>query len=93
MRSDLLVLDADIRALDAFVRERGEIDAKRQTHKRAFTAAGTTVPGATVQATAGLPLLPAIVTVLRPMHEVEVKVDKRRRPRPTSTDCDLSRSQ
>ncbi len=37
---DLIVLDAEIVKLDAFVQERGEIVAKRLTHKRAFTAAG-----------------------------------------------------
>lgn len=40
---DLIVIDADLVALDAFVEARGEVAAKRQTHKRAFTTSGVLV--------------------------------------------------
>ena len=40
---DLIVIDAEIVALDAFVRARDEVVAKRQTHKRAFIAEGVLV--------------------------------------------------
>jgi hypothetical protein len=40
---DLLVIDADLVTLDAFVQARGVVVAKRQTHKRAFTSEGVLV--------------------------------------------------
>ena len=40
---DLLVIDVDIVTLDAFVQERAEVGAKRQTHKRGFRRGGVLV--------------------------------------------------
>ena len=52
---DLIVLDADLADLDQFVRERGELVIKRQTHKRAFTSAGVLIELFIVDTSAGRP--------------------------------------
>jgi hypothetical protein len=53
---DLIVIDADLVTLDAFVEARGEVVAKRQTHKRAFTNRGVLVELFLVNTVDGQPL-------------------------------------
>ncbi len=53
---DVLVIDADLVMLDAFVAARGEVVAKRQTHKRAFTTSDVLVELFLVSTGDGQPL-------------------------------------
>ena len=53
---DLLVIDADVVALDAYVRAHGEVVAKRQTHKRAFIGGDVLVELFLVSTDGGQPL-------------------------------------
>jgi hypothetical protein len=53
---DLIVIDADLVELDAFVEARGEVVAKRQRHKRAFTTGGVLVELFLVSTAGGQPL-------------------------------------